>query len=301
MLDPGCRSGSAISPSPARGPDPIQRRSLQIFVRLTAIVFSCPDSSTSPSRAPCASKWSVGLGQLQTGPPVQLGDHRRREPGRRVDPGADRRPAQRQLGHPGQRRADPLGAAPDLLRVAVELLAERHRRRVHQVCAPGLHHLGELGSLTATGIPPGAPAPAADPGRRPRWRRRGSPTGRCRCWTGDALTWSFGCTSVPSARVASVASTSLAFMLVDVPEPVWKTSIGNSASNSPAATSSAAATIASAVSRVEHAELGVHHRGRGLDRASAWIERRRQRPAGDREVLHRALGLRPPQRVREAP
>ena len=26
-------------------------------------------------------------------------------------------------------------------------------------------------------------------------------------------------------------------------------------------------------------------------------ERRRQRPAGDREVLHRTLGLRPPQRV----
>src|SRR6476661_2312789 len=34
--DPGCRSGSAISPSPAVGPDPIHRRSLQILVRLTA-------------------------------------------------------------------------------------------------------------------------------------------------------------------------------------------------------------------------------------------------------------------------
>src|SRR5690348_2651288 len=37
-------------------------------------------------------------------------------------------------------------------------------------------------------------------------------------------------------------------MFVDVPEPVWNTSIGNSASNSPAATRSAAATIASACS-----------------------------------------------------
>ncbi len=59
MLEPGCRSGRAISPSPVRGPEPIQRRSLQILVRLTAIVRSWPDISTRPSRALCASKWSV--------------------------------------------------------------------------------------------------------------------------------------------------------------------------------------------------------------------------------------------------
>ena len=58
MIDePGWRSGMAISPRPVFGPEPIQRRSLQIFVRLTAIVRSEPESSTSPSRAPCASKW----------------------------------------------------------------------------------------------------------------------------------------------------------------------------------------------------------------------------------------------------
>ncbi len=62
----------------------------------------------------------------------------------------------------------------------------------------------------------------------------------------DAFTWSFGCTSAPSSRVASVASTSLTFMFVDVPDPVWNVSIGNSASCSPTATLSAAATIAAA-------------------------------------------------------
>ena len=56
--DPGCRSGRAISPSPARGPEPIQRRSLAILFRLTAMVRSAPEASTSPSRAPWASKWS---------------------------------------------------------------------------------------------------------------------------------------------------------------------------------------------------------------------------------------------------
>ncbi len=46
--------------------------------------------------------------------------------------------------------------------------------------------------------------------------------------------------------MARLAITSLAFMLVEVPEPVWKMSSGNSASRSPRATSSAALRIASA-------------------------------------------------------
>ena len=58
MIDePGCRSGIEISPSPARGPDPIQRRSLQILYRLTAVTRKTPLASTSASRAPAASKW----------------------------------------------------------------------------------------------------------------------------------------------------------------------------------------------------------------------------------------------------
>src|SRR3954453_8775687 len=46
----------------------------------------------------------------------------------------------------------------------------------------------------------------------------------------DALTWSLGCTGRPSSRAARVAMTSFAFMFDDVPDPVWKTSIGNWAS-----------------------------------------------------------------------
>ncbi len=42
----------------------------------------------------------------------------------------------------------------------------------------------------------------------------------------EALTWSLGCTSRPRERVARVAITSLAFMFDEVPEPVWKTSMG---------------------------------------------------------------------------
>ena len=62
-----------------------------------------------------------------------------------------------------------------------------------------------------------------------------------------ALTWSLGWTSVP-ARAARVATTSLAFMLELVPEPVWKTSTGKASSCSPAATAAAAVAIAPACS-----------------------------------------------------
>ena len=43
--------------------------------------------------------------------------------------------------------------------------------------------------------------------------------------------------------------TSLAFMFVDVPEPVWYTSIGNASSCAPSATACAASAMAAATSR----------------------------------------------------
>jgi len=56
MLEPGCKAGSAISPSPASGPLFIQRRSFEIFIRLTATTLSWPDSSTAVSWLDSASK-----------------------------------------------------------------------------------------------------------------------------------------------------------------------------------------------------------------------------------------------------
>src|SRR5437763_1496112 len=53
-------SGSLISASPARGPEPKRRRSFAIFVSETATVFSAPEASTSESRAAWASNGSAG-------------------------------------------------------------------------------------------------------------------------------------------------------------------------------------------------------------------------------------------------
>ena len=57
------------------------------------------------------------------------------------------------------------------------------------------------------------------------------------------LTWSLACTPSPARR----AITSLTFVCVEVPEPVWKTSIGNCSSCSPAAISAAAFSMREAV------------------------------------------------------
>ena len=86
-----------ISPSPARGPDPIQRRSLQILYRLTATTRRTPLASTSASRAPAASKWfraSVSGSSIDDASRAMA---RRGEAGRRVEPGPHRRPAERQF------------------------------------------------------------------------------------------------------------------------------------------------------------------------------------------------------------
>ena len=56
-------------------------------------------------------------------------------------------------------------------------------------------------------------------------------------------------------------------MFEDVPEPVWKTSIGNWSSSSPARDAVGGGGDPLGLVRVEQAELGVHARGGGLDPA----------------------------------
>ena len=79
-------------------------------------------------------------------------------------------------------------------------------------------------------VAPGARAPAAACSRS---SERGAHVDRGRESTSlllwPMLTWSFGCTAVPRRRRRARAITSLAFMLVLVPEPVWNTSIGKCA------------------------------------------------------------------------
>ena len=105
------------------------------------------------------------------------------------------------------------------------------------------------------------------------------------------FTSSFAWTSSP----ASVASTSFAFMFDEVPEPVWKTSIGNWSSSSPEAIRCGAGGDAIGLVAVEQAEVGVRARGRALDAAEPACDGRRDRLAGDREVGDRLRRLAAPE------
>ena len=85
-----------------------------------------------------------------------------------------------------------------------------------------------------------------------------------------ALTSSLGWASTP-CREASEASTSFMFMLELVPDPVWKTSTGNSPSCSPATTWSAPATIASATSSSSTSSRALTRAAAALTSAIAWM------------------------------
>ncbi len=113
----------------------------------------------------------------------------------------------------------------------------------------------------------------------------------------EALTWSLGWTApfLPSFSDARVARTSLVFMFDEVPEPVWNTSIGKFSSHFPSATSSAAAAMASAMRLVDVGDLveaGVDLGRLALDHRQGPDQAAVDGQAGDREVLHRPLGLR---------
>ena len=111
--------------------------------------------------------------------------------------------------------------------VARELLTERDGRRVHQVGAAALDDLGELLLLLAQRL--GQVLERRDQVVHESGGR-GDVDGRRETRRSTTATRSRGRSGGPAcraSRVASVASTSLAFMFDDVPEPVWYTSIGN--------------------------------------------------------------------------
>ena len=91
-----------------------------------------------------------------------------------------------------------------------------------------------------------------------------------------AFTTSLGWHSTP-ARAVSEEITSFTFMLVLVPEPVWKTSIGNWSSWSPLDDLGGRGDDRVALLGGDDAEVGVRAGGRGLDPGQRVDQGRRQR------------------------
>src|ERR1700722_12597187 len=67
MEEPGSLTGSQSSFRPARGPEPIQRRSLAIFIKDTAKVFKAAEAKTSGS---WQAKAANLFGAVSKGSPV---------------------------------------------------------------------------------------------------------------------------------------------------------------------------------------------------------------------------------------
>ena len=97
------------------------------------------------------------------------------------------------------------------------------------------------------------------------------------------LTSSLGWTGVPAPRPvpasssARLAITSLAFMLLCVPLPVWKTTSGNSASRTPSMTSVAARAMSSALSCGSRPSSSLARAAASLSTPSARMTGRPQR------------------------
>ena len=98
-------------------------------------------------------------------------------------------------------------------------------------------------------------------------------------WLTSSLGWigAFDPTTPSASWIARFAITSLAFMLVCVPEPVWNTTSGNSPSSFPSITSCAARTIRSTFPRGNWPSAPLARAAHFLRRPRARISGRPQR------------------------
>jgi len=135
MLLPGCNAGSAISLKPDSGPLFIQRRSFDIFIRLTLKTLSWPDSSTAVSLA--RQRFEIIIAGPERNPGIRLeasGKHRT-ELGPRVDAGTDGRAALCELMQARRNRLQTPHGIVDLRLPTRQLLGQSDGHCIHQVRA----------------------------------------------------------------------------------------------------------------------------------------------------------------------
>ncbi len=204
------------------------------------------------------------------------------------------------LGEARQRGLEPLGAAPHLGRVAAELLPERDGRGVHQVGAARLDQLGGLRRLGLEGL--GEVAQRGQQRAHDLLRRGEVDRGRegvVARLRGVHLVVGVHVAAEPAAgeagdhlvgvHVRRRARPGLEHVDGELVEVLARGHLLGGGLDRPGHVV------------VEHAELGVRPGRRRLDLADRPQQRRRQRSSADREVLHRALGLRAVQGVGRHP
>ena len=290
-------SGRKISRRPARGPEPISRRSFAIFVSETATTLSAPEASTSPSRAACASNGSAGGRDLEAGLVGEQRAHALGELGVRVQAGADRGAAERDLAEALQRGLDALDPLAHLRRVAAELLAERHRHGVHQVRPARLDDVVELARLRLERARRAGRAPAAGRASSSPSAARCTADGKTSFDDWPMLTSSFACTSVAGERRDHLVRV---HVRATCPSRSGRRRSGTGRRARRAAIAVAGRGDALRLLRVEQPELGVRARGRCLDPSEPAGDRGRDRLARRRGSWRSPSASRRP-RARAAP
>ena len=183
---PARSRGCVSSPRPQRGPAASQRTSLAIFIsargqRLQRAVRVHERVVRGQRRELVRRGHERQAGQLARARAAT----RSRELRVRVQAGADRRAAERELAQVRQRGLDVRSAVVELRDVAGELLAERERRRVLQVRAADLDDVGERRRPSRASVSRSCvDARAAAVRRSPRRRRCASRSGTRRSTTG---------------------------------------------------------------------------------------------------------------------
>ena len=223
---PGWSAGRSISAKPARGPEAIQRRSLAILIMLIAIVRSTPLVSRTASSVFWAWKW-LSVSQTWT-------------------PAISVRILAARVANSGCALMPVPTAVPPSGRSPSSSWACFSRRSARSACPAypwnswpsrtGVASWRWVRPVLMTGISSSAFCSSAAWSFSRAGIRSSLIAIRAASWIAlgitsfedwQMLTWSFGWTglrepiSPPSSSIARFAITSLAFMLVEVPEPVW--------------------------------------------------------------------------------
>ena len=238
---------------------------------VAAMVRNWPWHSTSPSRWALASKWSAASTK---GMPVS-----------RASSSHTRRPNSGWVLMPVPTAVPPMGSSnsgssarrPGPPRAPTAGPVRRSPGRASAAWRrPGACGRSSESSFHSAAFRPASRRSAPRPGSAARWIATAAATwmavGNTSLVLWPRLTWSLGWIgffglkrSPPDSSIARLAITSLAFILLEVPEPVWKTSTGNWSSNWPSATSRQAASRASICRALERPLAGAARAGPGRD------------------------------------
>ena len=218
--DPGCSAGNSISPKPASGPEFIQRRSLPSFINATASALSCPDSSTrsscaaSPSKVlpACSNFTPVAACNARATPLPNFGCALMPVP-IAVPPIGKRRTRLRLSSIRACAESSCADHAPNSWAKLSGIASIRWVRPVLTVLPMALARLSMVLRRCTSAGSSACFAPSTAITR--------NAVGITSLLLWPRLTWSLGWIGSFEACAAVCAMTSLAFMLLEVPEPVW--------------------------------------------------------------------------------